>query len=252
MNLKLDHFVHYINNLSEFKYPGELFTLYNGGRHERFGTFNRLAYISNAYIELLDVYNKETLLKLSKTDEGRVAFPSKLVQDNYKQGLKTLAFSTDDIDYLKLELESKGIDIIGPVKMNRVDAKGKKTEWQLLYINELDEKVKPPFFIQWDEPDEVREKKLAPYRQNEFTVKRVRIGCENRKITAAKWRQWFEMLVVNDDEHVTQLQLPNDNVIYEFYNSDNPRYEKIVLHDSKTTASYTLIIRGLHYRCEAD
>lgn len=252
MNLKLDHIVHYINNLTEFKYPGELLTLHTGGRHEHFGTFNRLAYISNAYIELLDVYNRETLLKVCKTEEGRVAFPSKLVQDNYKQGLKTLAFRTDDIDYLKLELESKGIDIIGPIKMKRVDNKGHEIRWQLLYINEFDETVRPPFFIQWDEPNEVREKKIAPYRQNEFTMKRVCIACENRKLTAAKWRQWFEMLVVNDGEKSTELQLPNDNVIYEFYDSDNPKYEKVVLHDSKTTASYTLIIRGLHYRFEAD
>lgn len=63
-NLKLDHIIHYVHQLNDFKYPGHLFTLHQGGQHVRLGTFNRLAYLNNAYIELLDVFKPEILQKL--------------------------------------------------------------------------------------------------------------------------------------------------------------------------------------------
>lgn len=93
-DLKLDHIVHYVQQLDNFKFPGHLFTLYQGGKHDKLGTYNRLAYLNNAYIELLDIYKPEKLQKIVKSEEGRVSFPSKIVQDQYKQGLKTIAFQT--------------------------------------------------------------------------------------------------------------------------------------------------------------
>ena len=67
LNLKLDHMIHYINQLQTFKYPGELLRIYDGGKHEKLGTFNRLVYLDNAYIELLDVYNAEILRKITQS-----------------------------------------------------------------------------------------------------------------------------------------------------------------------------------------
>ena len=73
--------------------------------------------MNNAYIELLNVNKPEVLQKIIKTEEGRVSFPSKIVQDDYKQGLKTIAFQTSDIDQVKSDLEEKGVEVIGPVNM---------------------------------------------------------------------------------------------------------------------------------------
>ena len=76
-DLKLDHIVHYVQQLDNFKFPGHLFTLYQGGKHDQLGTYNRLAYLNNAYIELLDIYKPEKLQKLSKVKKGESHFLQK-------------------------------------------------------------------------------------------------------------------------------------------------------------------------------
>ncbi|WP_436854769.1 VOC family protein [Staphylococcus caeli] len=251
-NLKLDHLIHYVQQLDNFKYPGHLFTLNQGGQHERLGTFNKLAYINNAYIELLDVYKPDVLQKIVKTDEGRVSFPSKIVQDQYSQGMKTMAFGTTDIEQLKIELEAKGVDVIGPVHMHRENVKGDKTSWKLLYIADPDYRVKPPFFIQWNEHEDVREKKIAPIRQNEFRIKSIDINSTERAHTVRKWQRWFDMELVSESDKTTTLKLKNDDILFNISDGNYSGYKTVTLQDSKTTSPYTLIIRGLSYRFEAD
>ena len=252
LNLKLDHMLHYINQLQTFKYPGELLRIYDGGKHEKLGTFNRLVYLDNAYIELLDVYNAEILRKITKSEEGRVSFPSKIIQDNFAQGLKTVAFQTDDLDLVKQQLIAKDVDVVGPVNMHRVDEKGNKIHWRLLYIADPDYRVKPPFFIQWEEPLAVRNKKLAPFQQQEFTVTQIRIDSTERAVTVQKWQTWFDMEIIDDTETYTSLKLPNDTIVYEIYDGEVSKYHTVILKDEKATSSYSLIIRGVRYRFDAD
>lgn len=250
--LKLDHIIHYIQQLNDFKYPGHILKLNQGGQHERLGTFNRLAYLNNAYIELLDVNKPEVLQKIIKTEEGRVSFPSKIVQDDYKQGLKTIAFQTSDIDQVKSDLEEKGVEVIGPVNMQRENKKGHKTTWRLLYIADPDYRVKPPFFIQWDEIEEVRNKKIEPFKQKEFTVKGIVINSTERAHTVEKWCKWFNMKIVDETATYSDLKFENDPIIYRINDGHYSGYKTIQLTDNKTTSSYTLIIRGANYQFEAD
>ena len=251
-DLKLDHIVHYVQQLDNFKFPGNLFTLYQGGKHDQLGTYNRLAYLNNAYIELLDIYKPEKLQKIVKSEEGRVSFPSKIVQDQYKQGLKTIAFQTQDITKLKEKLEAQNIDVIGSVEMERENTKGEKTTWRLLYIADPDYRVKPPFFIQWNENIETREEKLISLRQNAFSIKGIEINSTERTHTVEKWQQWFGMEVVNDTETFTTLKLKNDDIVYRIYDGEYSGYKAVTLKDDNTTSPYTLIIRGLKYKVEAD
>lgn len=251
-DLKLDHIVHYVQQLDNFKFPGHLFTLYQGGKHDQLGTYNRLAYLNNAYIELLDIYKPEKLQKIVKSEEGRVSFPSKIVQDQYKQGLKTIAFQTQDIIKLKETLEAQNIDVIGPVEMQRENTKGEKTTWRLLYIADPDYRVKPPFFIQWNENIETREAKVTSLRQNAFCIKGIEINSTERTHTVEKWQQWFGMEIVNDTETFTTLKLKNDDIVYRIYDGEYSGYKAVTLKDDNTTSSYTLIIRGLKYKVEAD
>ena len=119
MNLKLDHIIHYLHQLVSFKFPGEILELQNGGRHHHLGTFNQIAPIKNSYIEFLDVENESKLNKIAKTEEGRVSFATKIVQDHFKQGFKGICFRTKDIDQVKSSLENRGVDVIGPIDMER-------------------------------------------------------------------------------------------------------------------------------------
>ncbi|HLR19151.1 MAG TPA: VOC family protein [Staphylococcus sp.] len=250
--LKLDHIIHYIHHLDNFKYPGHLFTLHNGGKHEKLGTYNRLAYLNNAYIELLDVYNSDVLQKVIKSEEGRVSFPSQILQDKYKQGLKTLAFRTQNIEQLKKDLETRNVEVIGPITMHRENVKGNKTVWKLLYIADPDYRLKPPFFIQWDEAEEVRNEKLDPLKQKEFTINTINIQSEEREHTVKKWEYWFDMDKISETKAYTDLKLKNDDVVYRIYDGEHSGYKSIIIHDDKTSSPYSLIIRGTSYQFEAD
>ena len=95
----------------------------NGGRHHHLGTFNQIAPIKNSYIELLDVENESKLSNIAKTEEGRVSFATKIVQDHFKQGFKGICFRTKDINQVKSTLENRGVDVIGPIDMERENKK---------------------------------------------------------------------------------------------------------------------------------
>ena len=100
MELRFDHIIHYVDNLKTLNIRRNS-KINSGGKHHKFGTFNRLSYINENYIELIDVEDKEKN-KESKTEEGRVAFATKIVQDHYKQGFKTIALRTSNIELIKI------------------------------------------------------------------------------------------------------------------------------------------------------
>ena len=84
---------------------------------------------------------------------------------------------------VKRRLNDKGIDVIGPIKMDRENKRGDKLSWQLLYIADPDYMVKPPFFIQWNDSDEYREEQFKKFYQLTFTIETVIISSEKRRDT---------------------------------------------------------------------
>ena len=68
---------------------------------------------------MLDVENESKLSNIAKTEEGRVSFATKIVQDHFKQGVKGICFRTKDINQVKSTLENRGVDVIGPIDMER-------------------------------------------------------------------------------------------------------------------------------------
>lgn len=88
MILKFDHIIHYIDQLDRFSFPRDVIKLHSGGYHHKYGTFNKLGYINENYIELLDVENNEKLKKMAKTIEGGVALLLKLFKRSMSKALK--------------------------------------------------------------------------------------------------------------------------------------------------------------------
>ena len=64
-----------------------------GGRHEAWGTFNRLAFLGDTYVELIGVFDR-ALVAASGTAVGRATMA---VLDSGTEGLATFALATDDI-----------------------------------------------------------------------------------------------------------------------------------------------------------
>ena len=76
--LNFDHLIHYVDHLNQFHYPGQLLKLEPGGKHHRYGTFNRLTYLNDNYIELLDVEQPDKLAKEVKPRKGAYHLLQKL------------------------------------------------------------------------------------------------------------------------------------------------------------------------------
>lgn len=250
MELKFDHIIHYINQLNQFEFPGKLLKLHNGGKHHQFGTYNQLSYINGNYIELLDVEDKEKLKKVAKTEEGRVSFATKIAQDDFNQGFKTICLRTKNIEEVKATLQKKNIDVIGPVRMERENKKGDKVGWQLLYIADPSYNVKPPFFIQWDESEAYKNESLKDLYQKQFLIETLVVSSEKRNLTVDNWIKWYDMKVVDETDTYTDLILADDDILFRIEDGKDPGYHTLVIKDSEATSPYSIIIRGAKYRFE--
>ena len=76
-----------------------------GGRHEAWGTFNRLAFLGDTYVELIGVFDR-ALVASSGTAVGRAALA---VLDAGAEGLATFALATDDIAGDVARLQAAGL-----------------------------------------------------------------------------------------------------------------------------------------------
>ena len=245
-HLKFDHIIHYIKHIDEFQYPGEVMKLSPGGLLNRYGTHNKLAYTDLAYIELIGVNDEEKLKRVIKTNEGRVSFVAKIVQDNFIQGCKAIALRTDDIDQLKNDFEAKGLDVVGPIEMGRENKKGEQTSWRLLYLNQPDAELKPPFFIEWKKSESQREELLANKFQPQFKIKAIEIQTTKQTLVVNQWRDWFDMEVVSEEEGMTVLALPGEEIEYCIKEGRKNKYS-IVIQDSDTDTPYNIVTRGGEY-----
>ena len=250
LNLKLDHIIHYIHQLESFKFPGEILELQNGGRHHHLGTFNQIAPIKNSYIELLDVENESKLSNIAKTEEGRVSFATKIVQDHFKQGFKGICFRTKDINQVKSTLENRGVDVIGPIDMERENKKGHQIRWRLLYIANPDYTVKPPFFIEWDNSRKQNLSQIHNFNLSSFKIKEVIITSTQRETTVSLWKEWYNMKIVNETATSTDLKLETDEVIYKIEDGKDSGFHTLIMADINATAPYSIFIRGAKYRFE--
>lgn len=245
-DLKFDHIIHYMKHIDEFHYPGDVLNVVNGGLHNRYGTHNKLAYINLAYIEIIGVSDRDKLKKITKTNEGRVSFVAKIVQDDFKQGFKAFAIRTNDIDQLKEDFENKGLDVVGPIEMGRENKKGEQTSWRLLYLNQPDTELKPPFFIQWNKSEAEREESIKDKFQPEFKIKAIEVQTTNKTLVVNQWRDWFNMETIEDNEDETILKLPSEAIEYRIKQGRKNGYS-IVIQDKETNAPYNISTRGAEY-----
>ena len=103
---------------------GLVFT--GGGRHEHAGTFNRLAFLGDAYLELIGVFDRDLVLSNPTFAVGRAALA---LLDAGRQGLATYALATDDIERDVRTLWTDGSTIGEPVAGSRVRPDGGVVRW---------------------------------------------------------------------------------------------------------------------------
>ncbi|MGG0642396.1 VOC family protein [Sporosarcina gallistercoris] len=150
--MKLDHVVWFTGRTPEIvasQYPGAVI----GGSHEKWGTYNALLYLQNAYIEWLAIEKAE----VAELSTHPLVMQLKHDLAAYGGGWGTLCISTEDIYALNDRLNKMGMQTSGVLDASRLTSSGTLKKWKMLFVNEEDLTDLPaPFFIQWEESEQSR------------------------------------------------------------------------------------------------
>ncbi len=113
-----------------------------GGRHEALGTFNRLVWLGDSYLELIGVFDREL------AERSWVGAPTVRALDA-GGGLATWAVATDSIEADVARLRGAGSPVAAPIAGERLRPDGGVVRWRLAAPPILgpDE---PPFLIEHD------------------------------------------------------------------------------------------------------
>ena len=114
-----------------------------GGRHERLGTFNRLVWLGDTYLELIGVFDTDLAAS------SWVGAPT-LRALAAGGGLATWAIATDAIDDDVRVLRERGSELAEPIAGERVRPDGRVVRWRLSAAGRLDREL-PPFLIEHDQ-----------------------------------------------------------------------------------------------------
>ena len=113
-----------------------------GGRHDLLGTYNRLVWLGDTYLELIGVFDPELAAG------SWVGAPTLRALER-GGGLATWAIATDAIDHDTSALRARGSELAEPAASERRRADGEVVRWRLAAAPRLDPGL-PPFLIEHD------------------------------------------------------------------------------------------------------
>lgn len=118
-----------------------------GGRHEQAGTWNRLAFLGDAYIELIGVFDRS--LAVASGDSFPVGRAALSLLDAGREGLATWAVAVDDCaaTVARLRRRDLGSPLGDPMPGSRVRPDGETVRWVTAFPPVLSA-ASPPFLIE--------------------------------------------------------------------------------------------------------
>ena len=114
-----------------------------GGRHEAMGTYNRLVFLGDTYIELIGVFDAALVRSSSSFAVGNAALAQLEARG---EGLATYALATGDVARDVVRLRAAGSPIGEPVTGSRVRPDGEVVRWVCAFPELGLER--PPFLIE--------------------------------------------------------------------------------------------------------
>ncbi|MBS4174929.1 VOC family protein [Bacillus sp. FJAT-49736] len=194
MNLLFDHLVHFVQNpvqaAEEMKYIGV--QAFMGGNHEKWGTYNSLAYFGLSYIEFLGIREREiaeeAALHHDLTRQAITLLP-------HYQGFNRIALRTNNIEKVAKHAQTLGYIIEGPVNGERTRDDGVTIRWKMLFIKDELSKLPFPFIIQWQQSDEERfqdlHEKINAHPLGKVEIEDLVIAVDNVENETEKWSKLF-------------------------------------------------------------
>ena len=113
-----------------------------GGRHEALGTFNRLVWLGDTYLEFIGVFDRELAAR------SWIGAPTVRALDG-DGGFATWAVATDDIEGDVARLNAAGAGLAEPIDGERRRPDGAVVRWRLSVPRDLGPD-RPPFLIAHD------------------------------------------------------------------------------------------------------
>jgi hypothetical protein len=113
-----------------------------GGRHDALGTFNRLVWLGDTYLELIGVFDR------SLAETSWIGAPTLRTLDA-GGGLATWALASDALDLDVADRRSVGADLAEPIPGERLRPDGAAVRWRLSAPRRLGP-AEPPFLIEHD------------------------------------------------------------------------------------------------------
>jgi hypothetical protein len=113
-----------------------------GGRHKALGTFNRLVWLGDTYLELIGVIDT----KLAAASWIGAPASRAIAAGG---GFATWAVASDDLPDDVAALRERGSDLSDPIPGERVRPDGQVVRWRLAAAPQLDPEL-PPFLIEHD------------------------------------------------------------------------------------------------------
>ncbi len=114
-----------------------------GGRHEAMGTYNRLAFLGDTYLELIGVFDAGLVASSSTFAVGNAAMA---LLESGREGLATYALATDNVAADVTALRAAGSPIASPVEGFRRRADGEEVRWSTAFP--ALGPARPPFLIE--------------------------------------------------------------------------------------------------------
>lgn len=189
-----------------------------GGNHEKWGTYNALMYVNNAYIEWLSVEQEEIALASNHQLVNQLLSD---LENRDKWG--TICLSVTDIDQFNDSVNKAGIETSGVLDAERKTLTGEILEWKMLFVKQQPTTKLPlPFFIEWKDSASTRYEKL---KQDGSLVD----DNEELEITscifnvfhpAKEAAKWASLLNVEVDENDT-IHLANTILVFRKKESRN-------------------------------
>ncbi|BAQ09006.1 hypothetical protein OXB_0534 [Bacillus sp. OxB-1] len=226
--MKLDHVVYFTNKspeevVKEQTESGRPTVI--GGRHEKWGTHNALRYVKNAYIEWLSVERPDiarsikhplTQLLLHDLEDG--------------EGWGTLCLSVEGIEQFNEDIENKGFATSGVLEAERRTIEGQLRKWKMLFIDQpISEELPYPFFIEWEEPEDIRFTKLRADgmidpKNEELEIKECIFGVRDPLKETGEWAVLLSQKVGAADD----IRLPNVVLKFVEQTSGRERLKEVI------------------------
>ncbi|WP_252504595.1 VOC family protein [Sporosarcina sp. Marseille-Q4943] len=202
--MKLDHVVYFTSKspaeiVEEQRNEGNQTII--GGRHEKWGTYNALMYVKNAYVEWLSVERPEIA---EQVDHPLTRLLLHDLKD--KAGWGTICLSVSNIEQFNEDIINKGFETSGVMDAERRTAGGELRKWKMLFVDQpVSDELPHPFFIEWETPEEIRLEQLraegALTEENEkLEIRECVFGVEDPLRDIGEWAVLLSQKVGNSND----------------------------------------------------